>query len=246
MHRLIANSATYRQSSRATPELQEKDPYNLLLARGPRFRVEAEVVRDITLAASGLLSEDMGGPGVYPPAPAFLFLPPVSYGPKVWETESEDRYRRSIYTFRFRSAPYPVLQTFDAPDGNAAVIRRERSNTPLQALTALNEELFMESARTLALITLGDAGDNDAERLRYAFRRCVTREPSAAESDVLLDILRTQQKRFEDGEIDPWQLAANSPEQPPALPRGTTAAQLAAWTAVSRVLLNLDETITKE
>ena len=247
MHRLIANSATYRQSSRLTPELQNRDPYNILLARGPRFRVEAEVVRDITLAASGLLNPEMGGPGVYPPAPEFLFLPPVSYGPKVWKTESgRDRYRRSIYTFRFRSAPYPVLQTFDAPDGNAAVIKRERSNTPLQALTALNEELFMESARALALKTLRESGGNDAERLRYAFRRCLTREPSRAESGVLLDILRAQQERFEDGELDPWQLAANNPDQPPALPRGTTPAQLAAWTAVSRILLNLDETITKE
>ena len=247
MHRLIANSATYRQSSRMTPELQNRDPYNILLARGPRFRIEAEVVRDITLAASGLLNLEMGGPGVYPPAPEFLFLPPVSYGPKVWNAESgRGRYRRSIYTFRFRSVPYPVLQTFDAPDGNAAVIKRERSNTPLQALTALNEELFMESARALALKTLRETSGNDAERLRYAFRRCLTRQPSRAESGVLLDILRAQQERFEDGELDPWQLAANNPEQPPALPRGTTAAQLAAWTAVSRVLLNLDETITKE
>ena len=247
IHRLIVNSATYRQSSRVTEDQYRKDPYNMLLARGSRFRVEGEVVRDITLAASGLLSKKMGGPGVYPPAPEFIFLPPVSYGPKVWNTEKgEDRYRRSIYTFRFRSVPYPVLQTFDTPDGNTAVIKRERSNTPLQALTALNEDLFMESARALALKTLSDAGGDDEARVTYAFRRCLTRPPSEPESRELLNLLRAQLGRFESGELDPWELAANDPKQPPALPDGTTPEQLAAWTAVSRVLLNLDETITKE
>ena len=247
IHRLIVNSATYRQSSRVTAERYRKDPYNAQLARGPRFRVEGEVVRDIALAASGLLSKKMGGPGVYPPAPEFIFLPPVSYGPKVWNTEKgEDRYRRSIYTFRFRSVPYPVLQTFDAPDGNAAVIRRDRSNTPLQALTVLNEELFMESARALALKTLSEAGIDDQARLTYAFRRCLTRPPSEPESRELLNLLQAQLGRFESGDLDPWELAANDPREPPALPDGTTPEQLAAWTAVSRVLLNLDETITKE
>ena len=247
IHRLIVNSATYRQSSRVTADQYRKDPYNMLLARGSRFRVEGEVVRDITLAASGLLSRKMGGPGVYPPAPEFIFLPPVSYGPKVWNTEKgEDRYRRSIYTFRFRSVPYPVLQIFDAPDGNTAVIKRERSNTPLQALTALNEDLFMESARALALKTLSEAGGDDEARVTYAFRRCLTRPPSEPESRELLNLLRAQLGRFESGELDPWELAANDPKQPPALPDGTTPEQLAAWTAVSRVLLNLDETITKE
>ncbi len=148
LHRLIATSATYRQSSRVTPELHARDPYNRLLDRGPRFRVEAEVVRDMALAASGLLSHKLGGPSVYPPAPDFLFLPPVSYGPKVWrEAKGEDRYRRAIYTFRYRSVPYPVLQTFDAPNGDFSCVRRARSNTPLQALVTLNEPLFMECAR---------------------------------------------------------------------------------------------------
>ena len=247
IHRLIVNSATYRQSSRMTEDQYRQDPYNTLLARGPRFRVEGEVVRDIALAASGLLSKKMGGPGVYPPAPEFIFLPPVSYGPKVWNTEKgEDRYRRSIYTFRFRSVPYPVLQTFDTPDGNAAVIRRDHSNTPLQALTVLNEDLFMESARALALKTLNEAGGDDEARVTYAFRRCLTRPPSEPESRELLRLLRAQLARFTSGELDPWELAANDPKQPPELADGTTPEQLAAWTAVSRVLLNLDETITKE
>ncbi len=125
LHRLIANSATYRQSSRVTGPLLARDPYNRLLARGPRFRVDAEVVRDIALSASGLLDPKIGGPSVCPPAPAFLFQPPVSYGPKVWnEATGIERYRRAFYTFRYRSVPYPMLQAFDAPNGDFACVRR--------------------------------------------------------------------------------------------------------------------------
>ncbi len=148
LHRLITSSATYRQSSHVTTELYAQDPYNRLLARGPRFRVDAEIVRDITLAASGLLNCTIGGPSVYPPAPDFLFKPPASYGPKTWnEAHDDNRYRRGLYTFRFRSVPYPMLETFDAPPGNVSCVRRSRSNTPLQSLTSLNEPLFIECAR---------------------------------------------------------------------------------------------------
>ena len=150
VHRLIVSSATYRQSSKATPQLLEKDPYNRLLARAPRLRVDAELVRDIAFAASGLLNPKLGGPPVYPPAPEFLFQPPTSYGPKVWnEDKGENRYRRALYTFRFRSVPYPMLQAFDAPIGDASCVRRSRSNTPLQALTILNETMYLEAARNL-------------------------------------------------------------------------------------------------
>ncbi|MGH9938167.1 MAG: DUF1553 domain-containing protein, partial [Blastocatellia bacterium] len=145
LHRLIVNSAVYRQSSKVTPRLLDRDPLNRLLARGPRMRVEAEIVRDIALAASGLLSQKVGGPSVFPPAPDFLFLPPASYGPKPWdENKNEERYRRALYTFRYRSTPYPMLQAFDAPNGDFSCVRRARSNTPLQALTTLNETLFLE------------------------------------------------------------------------------------------------------
>ena len=132
---------------RTTPELRERDPYNRLLARGPRFRVDAEMVRDIALAASGLLNPKVGGPPIHPPLPAFLFQPPASYGPKVWPVETgPERYRRSLYIFRFRSVPHPMLQTFDAPNGDFACVRRSRSNTPLQALMTLNEPDFLECA----------------------------------------------------------------------------------------------------
>ena len=247
LHRLIVTSTTYRQSSKVTPELHARDPYNRLLARGARVRVDAEVVRDIALAASGLLDPKLGGPSVHPPAPAFLFQPPTSYGPKAWNEDTDsNRYRRALYTFRYRSVPYPPLQNFDAPNGDFSCVRRTRSNTPLQALTTLNEPVFLECARALAQTTLRDGGETDAQRVVYAFRRCLARTPAEKETAALLGMVQQQTARFADGHENPWQLAAADPEHPPELPPGATPAQLAAWTAVSRVLLNLDETITKE
>jgi hypothetical protein len=244
---MIVSSATYQQSSRVTPELLARDPANRLLARGPRFRMEAEAVRDIALAASGLLNEKIGGPPVYPPAPEFLFLPPASYGPKVWrEEKGPDRYRRSIYTFRFRSVPYPVLTTFDAPNGEFACVRRPKSNTPLQALATLNEPLFLEAARALALKTLQEGGKSDVERLNYAFRRCLSRLPDREEAAALFILLEKELARLGSPDAKPLELAATDPDQPPQLMQGITPAQLAAWTAVARVVLNLDETISKE
>jgi len=236
MHRLIVNSATYRQSSSVTPELYQKDPFNRLLARGPRLRVEGEIVRDITLAASGLLNAKVGGPSVFPSAPEFLFLPPASYGPKNWyEDKGPDRYRRAIYTFRYRSVPYPMLQNFDTPNGDMSCLRRSRSNTPLQALTTLNEPMFIETARALAKKTLAEGGASDAERLTYAFRRCVSRTPSAQERAELQSLLERQTQRFREGKLNSAEMTG-----------GEANPDLAGWTAVARVLLNLDETITKE
>ena len=247
LHRLIVTSATYRQSSRATPERRAADPENRLLARGPRFQVEGEVVRDIALAASGLLNPKIGGPSVFPPAPEFLFLPPISYGPKVWPASTgPDRYRRALYTFRYRSVPYPALQVFDTPNGDQSCVRRVRSNTPLQALTTLNEPLFMECAQALALKTVREGGRSEAERLTFAFRRCLARTPTTREAAELLELLGRQTTRFGASGQNPLALAVADPKSPPALPEGTSPAQLAAWTVVSRVLLNLDETITKE
>ena len=247
IHRLIVNSSTYRQSSRVTAELQERDPNNRLLARGPRLRVEGEIVRDIALATSGLLTTNVGGPSVYSPAPAFLFQPPASYAPFDWpEATGADKYRRAIYTFRRRSTPYPALQAFDTPNGDFSCVRRMRSNTPLQALTTLNEPMFMECAQALALRTLTDGGKSDDERITYAFRRTLGRAPAADEKAELLGLLKRQQQRIADGWVNPFELGTGKNEKPENLPAGTNPTQLAAYTVVSRALLNLDETITKE
>ena len=247
LHRLIVSTNAYKQSSKIDSPTALEDPENRLLARGPRFRVEAEAVRDIALSASGLLNPKVGGRSVFPPLPAFMLLPPVSYGPKIWPEETgEERHRRALYTFRYRSIPYPVLQTFDAPNGDFACVRRSRSNTPLQALMTLNEPVFVECARNLAIQTLRLGGSTDADRLHYAFRRCVSRLPSEMEEKELLALLRKQTDRFEKPGAKPWDLAAVDPKYPPRLPNGITAAQAGAWTILARVLLNLDETITKE
>ncbi len=251
IHSLIVNSSTYRQSSAVTPELLARDPANRLLARGPRYRVDAEVVRDIALSASGLLNPKIGGPSVNPPAPEFLFLPPASYGPKTWVVDTgPNRYRRGLYTFRFRSVPYPAFQNFDAPNGEVACARRVRSNTPLQALTTLNEPLFLESARALATRIVADGGSNDADRVAYAVRRCLSREPNIEEANVLKDFVTQQKQRFGREGADPWLLLADDDagkaKLSASLPAGATPAELATWTALARVILNLDETITKE
>ena len=247
LHRLITSSATYRQSSRVTPELYERDQFNRLLAHFPRQRVEGEIVRDIALAASGLLNEKLSGPAIFSPSPAFLYQPPASYGPFTWtEEKGAERYRRGLYTFRRRSTPYPMLTNFDTPNADAACVKRTRSNTPLQALTTLNEVVFLESARSLALLTLTESGSDDAARLTFAFRRCVSRQPTNIEREVLLKLISQQKQKFSTADAKPWELAANDPNSPPTLPAGTTAADAAAWTVVARVLLNLDETVTRE
>ncbi len=252
MHRLIVTSATYRQSSARNPQSairnpQFEDPYNRLLARGARFRVEGEIVRDIALQVSGLLNPKMGGPGVYPPSPDFLYQPPASYGPKPWfEEKGENRYRRSVYTFRYRSVPFPVLQTFDTPNADISCVRRAKSNTPLQALTTLNETLFLEAARALAVKAVKEGGATDADKATFAFRRVLSRKPTAAEMSELLALKNRQLERFAGGELNPWNLATNDPDKAFALPKGVRMDEVAAWTAVSRVLLNLDEAITKE
>jgi len=247
VHRLIVNSETYRQTSKVTPQLLERDPNNRLLARGPRMRVEAEIVRDIALSVSGLLNPKLGGPSVFPPAPGFLFERPFSFGPKVWnEEKGEDRYRRAIYTFRYRSVPYPALQAFDAPTGDFSCVRRALSNSPMQALVTLNETLFIEAARALAMKTLKEGGTNDDQRVVYAFRRVLARKPSQPESAELLALLNRQRARFIAGELNPWNLATDNPDKPFPLPKGARMEDAAAWTVLSRVLLNLDEAITKE
>jgi len=250
LHRQILNSATYRQSSQVTPELLARDPDNRLLARGARFRMEAEGVRDLSLAVSGLINLDVGGPPVYPPCPEFLFQPPASYGPKNWPLATGvDRYRRALYTFRFRSVPYPVLQIFDAPVGEVSCVRRTKSNTPLQALATLNEPLFLECARHLALISLQTPGVAEKDRLKQTFRRCVSRFPLDSELVTLTAYLNRQRERLHKGELKAIVLALGE-EQASQAGKDQAADQSAlqeraAWTLLCRVLLNLDETITR-
>ena len=247
IHRLIVTSATYRQTSNISPDLYAKDPDNRLLARGPRLRVEAEIVRDIALSASGLLNPKIGGPSIFSPAPEFLFQPPASYAPFPWKEETgPDRYRRALYTFRRRSTPYPVLQVFDAPNGDFSCVRRLRSNTPLQALASLNETVFVECAQALARKTLAEGGDNDSERINYVFRRALARAPKPDEKAELLNLLEKERTRIAEGWLNANEIATGKNEPASDLPKGSTPTQVAAYTVVSRVLLNLDETITKE
>lgn len=241
LHKLIVSSATYQQQSSAKPEQFRADPNNRLLTRGPRLRVDGEIVRDIALSASGLLNRKIGGASVYPPVPEFLLLPPASYGTKTWPVSTgEDRYRRSLYVFRFRSVPYPPLEAFDTPNGDTACVQRSRSNTPLQALTALNEPIFLEAARGLAGRMLREADKTEADRIRYGFRVCTGRLPSEAELEVLAELFKTSRQRFQDPNAKPAELWGT--EFPEAVP----AADAAAYLLVARALLNLDETITKE
>jgi hypothetical protein len=208
----------------------------VLLTRGPRFRLEAEIVRDSALVASGLLSEKVGGPSVYPPQP-----PGVSsegaYGALEWKTsEGPDRYRRGLYTFAKRTAPYAMTATFDGPSGEACLARRDRSNTPLQALTLLNDTVFTECARALGQMAAKMDGEA-ATRVEWLFRHCLTRAPSNEERAKLVQFYETQFARIASGEVK----AADIMETK----NGECLNEQAAWTAVARVLLNLDETITK-
>jgi hypothetical protein len=242
IQRLIAESAAYRQSSIVNPSLLERDPYNQLLARGPRVRVDAEILRDIALSASGLLDGKMGGPPVYPPIPDGVLS--LGYGsPMAWETKAGDRYRRALYTFVKRSVQYPSLQVFDAPTGESPCPRRSRSNTPLQALTTLNDPVFMEAAQALALRVWEHGGKNDRARLNFAFELCTGRQPQPKEMAVLSSLLHDENHFFENRTARAVQVAAQDVKNPP---QDVNLEKVAAWTMVTRVLLNLDETITKE
>lgn len=236
MLKVIVMSATYQQASEGSPELRERDPMNVLLARGPRFRLDAEMVRDSALLASGLLSRKIGGPSVFPPQP-----PGVSsegaYGPLEWKTsEGPDRYRRTLYTFAKRTAPYAMTATFDGPSGEVCLARRDRSDTPLQALTSLNDQVFMECARALGQLAAHAVGD-DSARAGVLFRRCLTRPPTSGEQTQLVQFYQSQLSRFVSGELSAAEIMES---------KGIADLnEPAAWTTVARVLLNLDETINK-
>lgn len=241
----IVSSATYQQSSIMSPELREKDPRNQLLARGPRFRAEAEVVRDIALCAAGLITHKVGGPGIIPPVPQNVLDYNYVY-PTYWKpAEGPERYRRTVYVFRKRSMPDPVLSSFDAPNSDFGCARRIRSNTPLAALAGLNEIIFVESAQAMALRILREGGKDDGQRAEYAFKLCTARTPTSAERDEILALLKSRRQRLADGWLDIREVATGDSTKLPTLPPDATPQDAAAWALVSRVLLNLDETINK-
>ncbi|MDP3073415.1 MAG: PSD1 and planctomycete cytochrome C domain-containing protein [Opitutaceae bacterium] len=243
--REIVASRTYRQASPATPAQLEIDPRNQFLARGPRFRAEAEVVRDVALALAGLLTHRVGGPSVFPPVPENVLAynySKVTY----WDVPTgPDRYRRSLYLFRKRSMPDPMLSAFDAPNGDFACVRRPRSNTPLAALTALNEPIMVEAAQGFALRIWREGGTTDAERTTHAYRLAVARAPRPAEREAVLQLVADTRARLRRGELKAAEIAFSDLTRPADLPADATPADLAAWTIAARVILNLDETLTK-
>jgi hypothetical protein len=245
MQRLIVTSATYRQVSQVSAALLEKDPENRLLARGPRFRLAAEMVRDNALAVSGLLTKTIGGPSVFPYQPAGLWEE-LSRGEtftaqEYHESTGADLYRRSMYTFWKRTVPPATLTTFDAPDREKCTARRLTTNTPLQALVLLNDPTYVEAARTLAQHAILETGDPQA-RIRLLFREATGRRPTLNESRILLDLA---QRRLEHYKQQP-ELAAKLIAVGASKPGNVEAVELAAWTMVASTIFNLDETITKE
>jgi mono/diheme cytochrome c family protein len=237
--RLIVTSSAYRQTSATTPALIEKDPYNRLLAHGPRFRMEAEMIRDVSLAASGLLSRKIGGPSVFPYQPEGIWNNP--YSSERWIlSKGGDRYRRGLYTFVRRSSPYPAMMTFDATSREYCTVRRVRTNTPLQALTLLNDEAAMEAARALAQRMFTSGGKGIDERIIHGLRLCVARMPDQKEVGRLVELYRQQLSYFRSHKAEADKINGDLKAS-----ANQTEAELAAWTMVANVLLNLDETLTK-
>ena len=239
--RLMVTSAAYRQSSRVTPELTVHDPDNRLLARGPRFRLSAEMIRDQALFVSGLLSPKMYGPPVKPPQPKLGLSAAFGSGTD-WDTSGgDDRYRRAIYTTWRRSNPYPSMATFDAPNREVCLVRRERSNTPLQALVTLNDPVYVEAAQALAR-KMAAAGTTTADKASHGFRLCLSRPPAVAELNGLLELYEKTRKRFQ---ADPAKAQDAATKPLGEAPKDFGIAELAAWTVVGNVLLNLDEMLMK-
>jgi hypothetical protein len=248
MQRLIVTSATYRQVSKSTPELNERDPENRLLSRGPRFRLSAEMIRDSALVASGLLDGKIGGPSVFPYTPKGVWED-IAYGDVYsaqtypTNTTKDDLYRRSMYSFWKRTAPPPNLNTFDAPDREKCTARRALTNTPLQALVLLNDPTFVEASRMLAQRMLLEGGSDTSKRVQYGFRLVTGRAPAAKELAILRELAKQQTVEYDRNPQSAAKLlTVGESAQDPRLDKVV----LAAWTTVASAMLNLDETITKE
>lgn len=239
--RLIVTSSVYRQQSVMSPDLLERDPYNTLYARGPRHRLDAEVIRDQALAVAGLLSPKTHGPSVMPPQPEGVWR--LVYSADRWEeSDGEDRRRRALYTFWRRSAPYPSMVTFDAPLRDVCTAQRPRTNTPLQAFVTLNDPVYVEAAQALARRMVAEGGDSPADRARHGFTAAVARAPSPPELGALTDLYQSELAHYR-AHPDAARTMATDPIGP--LPDGLDAAEAAAWTVVGNVLLNLDELLNK-
>ena len=214
------------------------------MARGPRFRVEAEVVRDLALSASGLLHDVIGGASFYPPVPKSML--DYNYFKVDWqEAKAPERYRRSLYMFRKRSMPDPVLTSFDAPNADFACARRMQSNTPLAALIPLNEPIFVEAAQALSLRILREGGPDDETRADYGFRLCTGRTCNIKERQAIVELIEKQRTRLAEGWLSIDRIAFINDELKSKLPEGTTPQDAAAWAIAARVLLNMDATLTK-
>jgi hypothetical protein len=237
LHKLIVMSATYRQSSKARPELKDRDPLNILLARQNRSRLEAEIVRDNALACSGLLTRTVGGPSVRPPQPPGISELTYADSAKWVASVGPDRYRRGMYTWFQRTSPYPMLMGFDAPDGVVCTVKRPTSNTPLQALTLMNDVVFIECARALGR-RLAEMKGTNTERIDAAFRTCLARQPTTEERNRLEQLFN-----------DFHEMARKDPATSKLIGNEKLtgdAAEIGAWTAFARTLLNLDEFITRD
>lgn len=243
LQKLIVSSATYQQSSKITPKLLQADPQNRLLSRGPRFRMDAEMIRDGALKMGGLLVEKIGGPSVKPYQPAGLWLE-VSYGFKedYKADEGEGLYRRSMYTYWKRQSPPPGMLTFDAPSREVCTVRRQRTNTPLQALELMNDPQYIEASRGFARRIMTEAGSDPAEKVKFAYRVATSRVPSESEVHVLRDIYEKQLADFrKDPEAAQKLLSVGDSKVAKSLDQ----CEMAAWTSVASLIMNLDAAVTK-
>jgi len=245
MQRLIVTSAAYRQTSSATAALRERDPENRLIARGPRVRLPAEMIRDQALLVAGLLSTKMGGPSVKTYQPEGLWEQLSAFqGKKLFERATgEDLWRRSVYSYWKRTVPPPSMTIFDAPTRESCVVRRQMSSTPLQALALLNDEMYIEAARKFAERIMKEGGTSAAQRLAWALRAATSRPATPAEVRVLEEGLnrRLVQYRTDTASAEKLLAAGESPRD-----RSIDAAELAAYTTAASVILNLDEVITRQ
>jgi hypothetical protein len=242
LQKTIVMSATYRQSSKVTPELMQKDPENRLLARGPRVRLAAEMVRDNALSVSGLLVDKIGGPSVKPYQPAGLWKE-LSGGDDYKQDHGDALYRRSLYTFWKRTAPPPMMMSFDAAGREACVVRELRTNTPMQSLNLMNDVTFLEAARKMAERMMRDGGSTAAERIGYGFELATAHKPGERELEILLEGFAYYRDGFQsDGASAARYLAQGEAARDPRL----DARELAAYTAVASTILNLDATLTKD